>query len=61
MRFRVFPELSKLDQSWKLKMDSLPCFKNSQFFHEARLGIINNFLHFTNNQFSIELELKILE
>jgi hypothetical protein len=33
--FFIFPELSKLAQTWKLKMDALPCSKNSQFLHVA--------------------------
>jgi hypothetical protein len=33
-----FPELSKPAQTWKLEMDALPCSKNSQFLHVARLG-----------------------
>jgi hypothetical protein len=38
-----FPELSKLTQSWKLKMDALPYSKNSQFLHVARLGYCKQF------------------
>jgi hypothetical protein len=38
-----FPELSKQAQSWKLKMDSLPCSKNYQFLHVAILGHYEQF------------------
>jgi hypothetical protein len=38
-----FPELSKSAQTWKLKMDALPCSKNSQFLHVARLGYYEQF------------------
>jgi hypothetical protein len=36
--FFIIPELSKLVQTWKLKKNALPCFKNSQNLHAARLG-----------------------
>jgi hypothetical protein len=39
----IFPELCKPVQSWKLKMDALPCSKNSQFFLVARLGNYKQF------------------
>jgi hypothetical protein len=35
--FDIFLELSKPTQTWKLKMDALPCSKNSQILHAARL------------------------
>jgi hypothetical protein len=38
-----FPESSKLAQTWKLKMDVLPCSKNSQFLHVARMGHYEEF------------------
>jgi hypothetical protein len=38
-----FPELSKLTQTWKLKIDALPCSNNSQFLHVARLGHYEQF------------------
>jgi hypothetical protein len=38
-----FPELSKLTQTWKLKIDALPCSKNSQFLHVDILGHDENF------------------
>jgi hypothetical protein len=54
-----FPELSKLAQTLKLKMDALPCSKNSQFCMSLDWRIMNNFLNCADIQFSIELELKI--
>jgi hypothetical protein len=36
--FDIFLELSKLTQTWKLKMDALHCFKNPQILHDAILG-----------------------
>jgi hypothetical protein len=38
-----FPKLSKLTQTWKLKIDALPCSKNFQFLHVARLGNYDQF------------------
>jgi hypothetical protein len=38
-----FPKLSKLAQIWNLKIDVLPCSKNSQFLHVARLGHYEQF------------------
>jgi hypothetical protein len=38
-----FPKLSKLAQTWKLKMDTLPCNKNSQFLYVARMGYFEQF------------------
>jgi hypothetical protein len=35
--FDIFLELSKPTKTWKLKMDALPCSKNSQILHAARL------------------------
>jgi hypothetical protein len=42
-RFCIFPELFKLAQTWKLKIDTLPCSNNSQYFHVARLGYYEQF------------------
>jgi hypothetical protein len=42
-------------------MAVLHCSKNFQFLYVARLSIMNNILNCANIQFSIELELKILE
>jgi hypothetical protein len=56
-----FPELSKPDQKWKLKMDALPCSKNAIILSAAGWGIVNNFVNCADIQISIELELKILE
>jgi hypothetical protein len=38
-----FSELSKLAKTWKLKMDALPYFTNSQFLYVARLGHYEQF------------------
>jgi hypothetical protein len=40
-RFRIF--LNKPAQTWKLKLDALPCSKNDQFLHVARLGYYEQF------------------
>jgi hypothetical protein len=37
-RFYFFLKLSKLTQTWKLKMDTLQYSQNSQIFHADRLG-----------------------
>jgi hypothetical protein len=37
-RFDIFLKLSKPTQTWKLKMDTLLCSKNSQIWHASRLG-----------------------
>jgi hypothetical protein len=37
-RFYIFPKLSKLAQTWKLKIDALSSCKNSQYFYAARLS-----------------------
>jgi hypothetical protein len=36
--FDIFLKLSKLTQTWKLKMDALHCCKNSHLLHAVRLG-----------------------
>jgi hypothetical protein len=36
--FDIFLKLSKPTQTWKLKMDALHYFKNSQILYPARLG-----------------------
>jgi hypothetical protein len=59
--FFIIPELSKLVQTWNLKKNALPCSKNSQISLAVILGIMNNSLNCTDIQFSIELELKIME
>jgi hypothetical protein len=49
-----FPELSKPTQTWKLKMDVLPCSKNPQLLHVARQGHYEQFpqlcRHLINNR-----------
>jgi hypothetical protein len=59
--YDIFLELSKLAQTWKLKMYSLRCSKNSQIFHSARLRIMNIFLNCADIQISTDVELKFLE
>jgi hypothetical protein len=56
-----FPELSKPNQNWKLKMDALLSSRNSQLLHVAILGYYEQFLNCADTKFSLELELKILE
>jgi hypothetical protein len=41
-----FPKLSKPAQTWKLKMDALPCSKNSKMLHAARLRNYEQFYQF---------------
>jgi hypothetical protein len=36
--FDIFLKLSKLTQTWKLKIDALRCSKNFPILHAARLG-----------------------
>jgi hypothetical protein len=53
-----FNKLSKLAQTWKLKMDVLPCSKNSQCLHVATLGPYEQFsqlcLHPIPNRIRVE-------
>jgi hypothetical protein len=41
--FDFFFQLSKPAETWKLKIDTLPCCKNSQFLHVARFGHYEQF------------------
>jgi hypothetical protein len=56
-----FSNLSKTGSNWKLKKNALCCSKNSQILHAARFGIVNNFHNCADIQFSIDIELKLLE
>jgi hypothetical protein len=58
MQFFIFPELSKPAQTWKLKIDALPCSKNSQFLYVARLGYYEQFSKLCRHPILNEIRVK---